>query len=88
MAKGKKTSRAKVPDNETKADRFVRVVTPRVKKAMKAISVIGYCAGASYEYTPTQVNQIIAALTAALNRVDKRFADKKADEPEFGFGDS
>ncbi|GAI49801.1 unnamed protein product [marine sediment metagenome] len=87
MAKGRKSSRQTIPKEESKADRFVRVVTPRMAKAMKAIRTIGFCAGATYEYTPKQVEQIIIALTAAVVRVDKQFTDKKSDEPEFGFDD-
>ena len=87
MAKARARARQTIPKDESKADRFIRVVTPRIAKAMKAIRVIGFCAGAGYEYTPAQVKQIATALGAAVDRVNKQFTEKKADEPEFEFKD-
>lgn len=87
MAKKGKGRVTKIPDNESKADRFVRVVTPRVAKAMKAISTIGFCASATYECTPAQSAQIISALTRSVDTLAKRFTEKKAGEPSFGFED-
>ena len=86
---GKKRSRSTqtIPKEETKADRFVRVVTLRVKKAMKAIRTVGFCAGATYEYTPKQSEQIVTALLRSVQTLAKRFEEKKSDEPEFDFAD-
>lgn len=85
MAKDKKKTGTKVPKAESKVDRFVRVVTPRVSKACKAISVIGYCAGATYEYTPEQIKQIVDTLTNAQNEILAKFAGKKSATEEFAF---
>lgn len=85
MAKRQSRSRQTIPKEESKADRFVRVVTPRVKKAMKAIRTIGFCAGAGYEYTPKQTEQIVTALQGAVDRLNQQFTDKIVDEPEFDF---
>ena len=38
-------------NNESKAERFIRVAEPRVGRACKAISLIGNFATGDYEYT-------------------------------------
>lgn len=42
-------------NNESKAERFIRVAEPRVGRACKAISLIGNFATGDYEYTEQQV---------------------------------
>jgi len=65
---------------ESKSDRFKRVVTPRVNKALKAISLVGNQSGAAYEYTPKEIITIVTALTAAVRAVQDQFnAQGKAD---------
>ena len=85
MSKKHKVSGTVIPTGESKAMRFVRVVRPRVIKAVKAIDIIGYCASSSYEYTPKQVEQISATLFAALNNLVDSFAKKKSKQDEFNF---
>lgn len=85
MAKGKGKSSSRVPKDESKAARFIRVVTPRVAKAVKAISVIGYCSGSTYEYTTQQIQQIVNALENAQGELLARFAGKKSGQEEFTF---
>ena len=87
MAKGKKKSRPIIDKDETKAERFIRVVTPRMGKAMKAIRVIGFCAGSVYEYTPKQIEQILSALTTSIETLSKQFSTKVSDKPTFDFED-
>lgn len=87
MAKTKVRAKKKIPTDESKADRFVRVVTPRVAKAVKAIRTIGFCAGSTYEYTPNQVNQILKALDTAFQTLRKQYTEKTGGETEFGFQD-
>lgn len=84
----KKTTRRKqvIPADESNAGRFVRVVKPRVDKAIKAISLIGYCAGVGYEYTPEQVQQIHNALSAALENLCDKFEAKPSAQAGFTFG--
>lgn len=74
-----------IPDNESDSDRFIRVVTPRVNKAIKAIDVIGFCAGVSYGYTQPQVNQILSELEKTLVNLKQKFAGKKAGISSFQF---
>lgn len=85
MAKKKSRRRAEIPNDESKSDRFTRVVTPRVVKAVKAIEVIGFCAGSTYEYTPEQVKQIIEVLTASVGGLNAKFAGKAGGSDSFIF---
>lgn len=85
MAKERKRKKQNIPKDENSVDRFVRVVTPRVAKAVKSIRVVGYCAGAGYEYTPAQVQQITDALTTAIRTLQERFATKKGGQEGFAF---
>lgn len=79
MAKGKKGKPA-APSNETKKQRFSRVVTPRVRKAVEAIKLIGNCAGPSYEYTEDQVTKIQTLLEEAFNGMLAKFGGEGAEE--------
>jgi len=85
MAKKQTKNGSSAVSAESKADRFVRVVTPRVGKAVKAISVIGYCTGPSYEFTPEQAEQISKALYAAMNELVDSFAKKSSKQTDFNF---
>jgi hypothetical protein len=73
----KKTERKKrestAPADESKADRFKRVGTPRINKAVKAISVIGNLSGNGYEYTDEQIGKINDALTDAVKVTMAKF---------------
>jgi len=86
MGKGVKKNRPAIKAGETKAERFTRVVTPRVNKAVKAIQVIGYCSSTTYEYTPEQVSQICNALNVAIDSIINRFSAKKQSQNDFNFG--
>jgi len=85
MAKRKERKRQAIPKDESKADRFKRVVAPRVSKAVKAIRQIGFCAGASYEYTPEQLKQIQEALDKSFAETLALFAGKKSGDAGFSF---
>jgi len=83
MAKARKKA-ANVPDNETKAQRFVRLAQARVGKALKAIELIGNLSGSGYEYTPEQVEKITAALTNRVTATMENFSTKpKTEVPAF-----
>ena len=43
---------------ETKAAKFSRLASARVKRAVKAINLVGALASAQYEKTPAQVDKI------------------------------
>lgn len=83
MAKGQGKSGQKSLTTETKQERFIRVVIPRVNKAIKAIEVIGFCAGSSYEYTESQVDDILAALKFSVDSLADSFAGKTGSGGRF-----
>lgn len=79
MAKKKTTTR---PD-ENKHDKFVRVVIPRVNKALKAIRLVGNQAGAAYAPAKEDVAHIIATLHDEIDKVEKRYTTKGTSEQGF-----
>jgi hypothetical protein len=64
---------------------FVRVVTPRVTKAVKAIGLIANCAGSNYVYTEAQAGQVITALNEAVDAVAQAFVKKTVLQKGFSF---
>ena len=85
----KKTNRRKqeIKEGESKAERFIRVVSPRVNKAVKAIKVVGYCSGSTYEWSPAQIKQIFDVLRSAVDSVAGRFESKPQADATFAFED-
>lgn len=85
----KKAGRKSAPENETKAERFIRLAKPRMTKAIKAISVLGNLSGAGYEYTPEQVDKMRGAIDAEMQKAFAKFQPKqpgeKAKQPGFEF---
>lgn len=70
-------------NNESKAERFIRVAEPRVGRACKAISLIGNFATGDYEYTEQQVDAMFAAMQEELDAQRAKF--KKGSERKFRF---
>lgn len=64
---------------------FVRVVTPRVTKAIKAIGLIANCSGANYLYTDEQAGQVIKVLNEAVNAVAEAYVKKAVAASGFAF---
>lgn len=87
MAKKAARHRQEIPVDESKADRFTRVVIPRVDKAIKSIKIIGYCASSTYKYTPQQIAKIVSTLQDAINAIDDKFAKRTDKAGEFSFKD-
>lgn len=85
MAKKVVKSKSVIPENESKADRFKRVVSPRVMKAVKAIRTIGFCTGASYEHQPAQIQQIVDRLVNELKDMEAKFTSKGEGKQGFEF---
>jgi L-asparaginase II len=70
---------------DVKRANFVRVVTPRITKAIKAIGVIANCAGSNYVYSDIQIAQILSALDGAVKQVESAFAKKAVTQTGFSF---
>jgi len=64
---------------------FIRVVSPRVGKAVKFIGLIANCAGSNYLYSDMQVAQILLALDGAVKQVESQFKKKDVTQTGFAF---
>lgn len=85
MAKSKKKRGVPPPKDETKEQRFIRVCTPRVRKAVKMMGNIANCSGAAYAYTQGQVDEIEGILNKAVDIMVGSFTKKKEPSAEFNF---
>ena len=75
-------------ENETKAEKFIRIGEYRMNKAVDAIGRLENLANrGSYEYTQEQVDAMFQALEGRVAEVKARFTPKKAAESKtFSFG--
>lgn len=62
LTDAEKAARKEKFSNETKAERFKRVATPRVLKAVKAINAVTQCTGTRYEWTEEQRDKILSTV--------------------------
>ena len=77
----------KVQDNESKADKFVRLGEYRVNKVIDAIGRLENLSNrTNYEYTQEQVEAMFSIMEKRLLEVKGRFAPKKEKEDTFSFG--
>lgn len=70
---------------ESKEAKFIRVVTPRIHKAVKCIGLVGNCASTGYSYTPEQIEQMKGALNVALQNLMARYESKSESKDTFNF---
>jgi len=59
--------------NETKAEKFTRIAKLRMGNALYHINNLGKLASPNYEFTPEQVDKMIAALKIAISEVEDRY---------------
>lgn len=80
--KNKASMKAKeaAKDAESKHVKFKRVCTPRLRKALKAISLIGNCSTKDYAYSKEQTDKIEESLTNAVVAVCNKFSGTTAAE--------
>jgi hypothetical protein len=83
LTEAEKAARKASLANESKAQRFVRVATPRVKKAIKAIDAVSQCTGSRYEYTEEQRDKILTAIGNAATNLRNRLMNEKAADTGF-----
>lgn len=83
MDKTKASAQKPTDKEKEKQVLFKKVVEPRVAKAVKAISLIGNCAGIGYSYTDEQVAKIAIALQFAVDGITAKFAKKVDKRCEF-----
>ncbi len=59
---------------ETKREKFVRVVESRTNKIIDMIQLLGNCSNTSaYEYTPADIDKIFSAIENELKEARKKF---------------
>jgi len=80
-----KTNKKKKPPADKHAD-FIRVVTPRVNKALKAIGLIGNQAGAAYAPTEDEVADMFAVLRKKITDTEKCYQKGQAQDANSAFG--
>lgn len=69
------------PEGETKADRFKRLATSRVKKVLTAMDILSNCSSrTTYEYTPEQVEKLFSYLDKGIEDLRLAFGTVKAKE--------
>ncbi len=67
---GKKTK-----ENETKREKFVRLVENRMNNALKQIELLSNLSNTSaYEYTSADVEKMVKALKSAISELEKSFS--------------
>lgn len=74
-------------NNETKAEKFIRLGEYRMNKAIDAIGRLEHLVNRSaYEYTAEQVEAMFGALENKVADVKAKFNTKKQDNTSFSFG--
>ena len=74
---------SKVPENETKQQKFIRLATARVNKVRKALDQIGLLGGAAYESTDDQRQKITDAITECMDFNINRLSKVKMSKDTF-----
>jgi len=59
--------------SETKHDKFVRLSTSRLEKAVKSIELLANLAGPNYEYSEAEAKEVVSILTNAVDVVSSAF---------------
>ncbi|HQK35434.1 MAG TPA: hypothetical protein PK074_11980 [Spirochaetales bacterium] len=60
---------------ETKREKFVRIVEARTNKIINMIQLLGNCSNSSaYEYTPADIDKIFSAIENELKKARKKFS--------------
>lgn len=59
---------------QVRRDNFLRVLPPRMDKALKAIRMVGDCTLPTYSYDSKQSKSIVDGLQAAVDGVASRFS--------------
>lgn len=72
---------------ESKRERFVRIVVARTNKAAEMIRLIGNCSNtSSYDYSEEDVKKIFAYLEKELKNARAKFSGSESEEGKFTLG--
>ena len=83
VSSGRKVRVSRVPENETKQQKFVRLATARVNKVRKALDQIGLLGGASYDSTDEQRKKIVDAIQECMDFNVNRLSKVKLSKSTF-----
>lgn len=78
-----KRGRKPTPENESKAEAFIRLGVPRTSNILDAIDSLANLSGSGYEYTPAQIEKIFAAIDNSLAAARKRFSGESVGKGGF-----
>ena len=73
---------ANIPENETKAEKFIRIATPRVNSVIDKLDILANCAGAAYDYNEEQIESMFDAIRNAVDACYSQFQPKQKTEKE------
>jgi hypothetical protein len=78
---------SKEEEKETKEERWQRVVTPRIERALKYIGLIGNCSSrSSYSYSPAQIDEMCSRLGQEVTKLRTVYSHAaKEEQPRFHF---
>jgi len=80
---GRKVRVSRVPENETKQQKFIRLATARVNKVRKALDQIGLLGGPSYDSTDEQRDKIAQAIQECVDFNVNRLSKVKLSKSTF-----
>jgi hypothetical protein len=81
--KTRKVRVSRVPEGETKEQKFIRLATARVNKVRKALDQIGLLGGASYTSTDQQREKIVEAIRESVEFNSNRLSKTKMSKNSF-----
>ncbi len=58
---------------ETKEEKFIRLASARVPKALEAIRLVGQLSSANYQYSEQAAEEVVEALREAVSEVGAKF---------------
>lgn len=71
-----------IPENETKAGKFIRIATPRVNSVIDKLDILANCSGSAYEYNEEQIKSMFDAIRNAVDACYSQFQPKQKTEKE------
>jgi hypothetical protein len=86
----RKNGKARVPADESKRDKFVRLVDPRVNRAILAIRRIARLGGANaghYDFDEEDIGKIVQVLSKEIVAMEKTMIRGKPEAPAFSIID-
>lgn len=76
----------RIPENESKNEKFIRIASPRVNSVIDKLDILSNCASSNYEYTEEQVENMFMAIRYAVDSCYAQFRPKvKTEKEKFTF---